>query len=169
MTVEEFESATIGDNTDTNNFDKTAEVATTSARKDPSEDNVVEVELVDGPVPTVRPFGSGTIPRKTQFADTRPQSPPNYSNPEYRQRPKKVNVDWSPSRPRQPSTRPEKVNVDWSPSKPREQFSNRETKYTRYRRPLDPSEPRVYRQDQPTPFSPRRKRRLVRVGPDAIL
>lgn len=160
--------------------------------EDSSDERVVEVELVDS-IPSVRPFGSSSIPRKTVFEDTRPSSPSNYSNREYRQRPQKVNVDWSPSKPREtyhtsrpekvnvnwsPSkpresyhtSRPEKVNVDWSPSKPRDYFYNVEPKKkVRYHSPLDPSGPRVYRQDQPPPAAPRRKRRLYRVTPDQIL
>lgn len=175
MTAEEFQSGTAFFS---NNVDKTAKVSpttssgtkstttATTASKDSSDERVVEVELVDGPIPRVRPFGSASIPRKTQFEDTRP------SNREYRQRPQKVNVDWSPSKPREAyhTSRAEKVNVDWSPSKPREYFYNGEKKKNvRYHRPLDPSGPRVYRQDQPPPSAPRRKRRLYRVTPDQIL
>ncbi len=206
MTAEEFQSGTL---VSSYYSDKTERVSTSSAAastaastatatatataaKDSSDERVVEVELVDS-IPRVRPFGSASIPRKTQFEDTRPSSPSNYSNRDYRQRPKKVNVDWSPSKPRETyhssrpqkvnvdwsssnpresyhTSRPEKVNVDWSPSKPKEYFYNGETKKkVRYHRPLDPSEPRVYRQDQPPPSAPRRKRRLYRVTPDQIL
>ncbi len=88
-------------------------------------ENFVEVELVDS-IPSLHPIDSGRIPRKTQFSDTTPRSPPNYSSSRSsRRRPEKINVDYTQSRSysnyANPGNRqrPEKINVDYTrPSSP---------------------------------------------------
>ena len=165
MTAKEFESGKTedknGDNNATNNG--TSQIATKKKKNKESSDNVVEVELIidEVPIPRVRPRDSGSIPRVTPF-DT--PSRPHYGN----------------ARNSGQRQRSQKVSLDASPSKPR--LSDRISAYKRYTRPSaqssrddyqqrNPNEPRVYRQDQVINQAPghQRKKRYVRIGPDAIL
>jgi hypothetical protein len=160
VTAKEFESGKTEDkNGDNITNNGTSQMVTKNRKK--SSDNLVEVELIVGeaPIPRVRPRDSGSIPRVTPFDS--PTSP-NYANPRSGQR-----------------QRPQKVSLDASPAQPR--LSDRLTAYKRYTRPpaqssqdyqqRDPSEPRLYRQDQVINQAPgrQRKKRYVRVGPDKIL
>ena len=93
-------------------------------------ENYVEVELVDS-IPSLHPIDSGRIPRRTQFSDTTPRSPPNYSSSRSsRRRPEKVNVDYTQSRSHSayanPSRRqrPEKINVDYTRSSSPSSYAN---------------------------------------------
>lgn len=147
VTAQEFESGKTIDNV-TNNNGRRAE-----NRKE-SSDNVVEVELImdDEPIPRVTPIG--TTPPK-----------PNYSQQQYR----------SSNRGGQ------RVSYDVTPE--RSVYSGRDDNaHSSYTRPWvyggsrdhqqrTPSGPRLYSQDQAIgqPPKPRRRRRLVRVGPDEIL
>jgi len=163
MTAKEFESGKTEDKNDDDNVanNGTSQMATKNTKE--SSDNVVEVELIIDkvPIPRVRQRDSGSIPRVTPF-----DSP---TSPNYR------NVRSSGQR-----QRPQKVSLDASPAKPR--LSDRISAYKRYTRPSaqssqddyqqrNPSEPRVYRQDQVINQAPghQRKKRYVGIGPDVIL
>lgn len=148
-----------------------------------SNDNVVEVELVDlEPVPRVRKMDSETIPRVTPFgsptAHRDPTQSPHYAN---------EHSAYQRSQQRQRANRrAQKVpftNVNASPpkqgytafrhhTKPAA-YGNHHTNPTGYGNQgyyqRDPNGPRVYRQDQNQPPKPRRSRRFVRVGADKIL
>ena len=131
------------------------EVAPVVKKPEEEPDNVVEVELVDS-IPSVRPFGSGSIPRKPHFSDTRPTSPSNYANPNNRQRPGKMNVDYtrpsSPSNYANPSNRskPEKVNVNYTRSSGPSNYANPENRYRPEKVNVDWSPSRIREPQQTT-------------------
>mmetsp|Transcript_16293 Transcript_16293/g.37704 ORF Transcript_16293/g.37704 Transcript_16293/m.37704 type:complete len:271 (-) Transcript_16293:101-913(-) len=166
MTEKEFESEKnneINRNNVTNTSNNETKAATVSSKH--SSDNVVEIEVIVGkePIPRVRMLGSETISRVAPFdSPTRPDYA-TQRNLQQRQ---------------QPNSRTQKVSLDPSPVLPN--YYGRRMAYTSTsRRPTsgspnqqrDPSQPRVYPQSQTIDQAtrPRRKRRLVRVGPDKIL
>ena len=163
MTEKEFESGK-NDETSRNKETNNSEPKAVSASSKQSSDNVVDVELIvdEEPVPRVRMLDSATIPRVTPVGSP---TRPNYA----------TQRDHQQQQPN-PSTR--KVSLDPSPVLPN--YSGRRMVYSSTTRPptsvsqnhqRDPRQPRVYPQSQAIdqPPRPRRKRRLVRIGPDKIL
>jgi len=156
MTSKEFEEKK------NSNATKNREIETTAtAKSEGSSENVVEVELIvdEESFPKVRTLDSRSIPRVTPFG-----SPTSSNYDRHRQR---------------QARRTQKVSLDAFPARPR--YSSRDMAYDIARRQTpayvsrdpqgSPDQPRVCRQDQANvpPPQPRRKRRLVRVGPDRIL
>ena len=163
VTEKEFESGK-NDETSRNKETNNSEPKAVSASSKQSSDNVVDVELIvdEEPVPRVRMLDSATIPRVTPVGSP---TRPNYA----------TQRDHQQQQPN-PSTR--KVSLDPSPVLPN--YSGRRMVYSSTTRPptsvsqnhqRDPRQPRVYPQSQAIdqPPRPRRKRRLVRIGPDKIL